>query len=141
MQSKRFMLLAALAASVGASISMGAGTAQADDVLPGLTCNQDVFFGVTTCTNTTTTDYTVIQTRECEGGSYFIPGTFGGSDANGNPIMTSNIGFVDPTVEQSRIFVPANNTGLGLESCAVSATRVYYSVEPPAAGPPPPPLQ
>jgi hypothetical protein len=141
MQTKGFIFLATLAVSVGGGISLGAGIAQADEVLPGLTCNQDAFFGVTTCTNTTNTDYTVFQTRECEGGAYSVPGYFGGLDSNGNPIMTTTMSYVDPSVEQSTIFVPAHNTGLGLESCAISAMRVHYSVEPPPAVPPPPPLQ
>ncbi|EHB48725.1 Uncoordinated protein 34, isoform a [Mycolicibacterium rhodesiae JS60] len=135
MQSKRRILLAALAVSVGGGLSVGAGTAHADDVLPGLTCDEQ--FLSTNCTNTTNTDYTVLQTRECAGGSYST--SYNGGTAD-NPAMYYTTHTVDPTVEYVRVFVPANNTGSGpRSSCELETERFYYSVEPPVPGPPPPP--
>ncbi len=141
MRPTSLTLLAALAVSVGGGLSLGTGPAHADDVLPGLTCDEQLL--TTDCTNTTNSDYTVLQTRECAGGSYSttVPGY--GYDAGSGGFTfsapTPQTIYVDPTVEYVRVFVPANNTGSGpRSSCALETERFYYSVEPPAAGPPPP---
>lgn len=140
--SIRAVAVTALAVSVAGGLSPGAGTAHADEVLPGVTCDEQ--FLSTTCTNTTNADHTVLQTRECAGGSYSttVPGY--GYDAGSGGFTfsapTPQTIYVDPTVEFVRVFVPANSTGSGpRSSCALETERLYYSVEQPAAGPPPPP--
>jgi len=147
--TKSLILLAALAVSAGGSLSLGAATAHADvlaactpafmsltctaEVQPGLTCNAG---GWTTCTNATNRDYTVIETLECPGGSYTgYEYGYGFDPIKGEMGMTSNLlvtRYVDPSVEHSSIFVPANNTGTGPQGTgcpAGSATSVRYSVQ------------
>jgi hypothetical protein len=57
---KRIILVAAIAASAS-SLSLGIATAHADEVKPGLAC--DDFGGVFKCDNSTDVDYTVTQKR------------------------------------------------------------------------------
>jgi hypothetical protein len=137
MQHNSVTLLAALAVSV-VGVSLGAGTAHADVVRPGLTCDRN--WQITTCNNTTNTDYTVIATRECSGGTYTttVPQTQYGPNGTSTTTYTFEIHSVDPSVEQDNIFVPANNTGTIMSGCPVGSDtkRVSYSV-----GPPPPPAR
>jgi hypothetical protein len=147
--STRLTLLAALAVGACGSLSLGIGTAHADvvatctneflgvtctaEILPGLTCNAG---GWTTCTNATNRDYTVIETLECPGGAYSeYEYGYGFDPITGEMGMTPNLPatrYVDPSVEHSSIFVPANNTGIVPQGtgCPVgSPTSVRYSVQ------------
>ena len=137
MGRKRLTLIAALGLSIGAAFLLGAATAHADEVLPGLTCDEQ--FLSTDCTNTTKTDYMVVQTRECAGGTYTTTHPGYGYDA-GSGGFTFNAPMteyhsVEPSVEYVRVFVPANNTGSGpRSSCDLETLRFFYTVEPPAPG-------
>jgi hypothetical protein len=129
------MLVAALAVTVAGGLSLGAGTAYADEVLPGLTC--DDFDGIITCTNTTNTDYTIVQTKQCAGGDrsstdygYMLNPVTGHYD--NSPKMSFH--STEPSVEIANVFVPARNSGIGLNGCDYHADRISYSVAPP---PPP----
>jgi hypothetical protein len=107
MTTTRVTLLAALAASAIGTLYLGAGTAGADEVKPGLNCDVDNLWGNVSCTNTTDIGYTVTLTRElyksCSSftrdvkiTTYFVPpqssGIVGDADGckvgNGNPIFS-----------------------------------------------------
>jgi hypothetical protein len=139
-------LVAGLAVSVGAGLSLGAGTAHADpiEVKAGLTCDEDLFS--TICTNTTNTDYTVVQTRDCKGGTLgsSVPHTEYSHDSKGNlqteTTYTWETRSVDPSTEIITVFVPAHDTGSGpRSSCTLDTVGFHYSVESPAPGPAPAP--
>jgi hypothetical protein len=105
-------LLAALAVTTVGSLFLGAGSAHADEIRPGLTC--DYFYGMTTCANTTDTGYTVNETRDC-------------TDAwNFDNTKTTRV---------STFFVPPQSNGLVSSSgCGESSAKsVTYSIAPPPA--------
>jgi hypothetical protein len=135
-----------LAVAAAGGLGLGAATAQADPVQikPGLSCDDVV--GFINCTNDTDTDVTVVQKRDCPGGTKVITeygygyNAVSGGFSSGTP-MTRYVD-VDPSVEFTSIFVAAHNTGFGQKSCeGDSATSITYTTEAPGAdqGPPPPP--
>jgi hypothetical protein len=105
-------LLAALAVTAVGSLCLGAGSAHADQVRPGLTC--DDAFGVITCNNTTDTDYTVLQTRDCAGGSWTTFDYTSTFDSKGHPSVTPHLKTHSAVPHESfaTVFVPAHNTGV-----------------------------
>jgi len=141
--------LVAATATLGLSLSF-AGNTRADvpatctedllgmtctvEVLAGLTCNAG---GWTTCTNTTNTDYTVIETVDCPAGSFIASELVPMYDAlTGTNTMTPQTvtHYVEASVEHSSIFVPANNTGTGPQGTGCDGgnpTSIRYSIEGP----------
>jgi hypothetical protein len=111
-KSTSLPLLAALAVSTVGSLFVGAGSAHADEVRPGLTC--DYFYGMTTCANTTDAGYTVTETRDC----------------------TDAWNFDNTTdTRVTTFFVPPLSNGLVSSSgCGKSSAKsVTYSIAPPPA--------
>jgi hypothetical protein len=105
-----------LAVTTVGSLFLGAGSAHADEILPGLTC--DYFYGMTTCANTTDTGYTVTESRDC----------------------TWAYNFDGPkTIKVSTFFVPpqfnglVSSSGCGSRPDSNSAKSVTYSIVPPPA--------
>src|SRR5262245_33702609 len=99
---------------------LGAGSAHAApvEVQPGLTC--DDFDGIITCTNTTATDYSIIQTRNCLGGSWSdFDYSYGYNPVTGEYDSQPKMKFhsAEPSVRTARIFAAANSTGMGLNDC------------------------
>jgi hypothetical protein len=129
---------AAIAVSALGSLSLGAGIAQADpiQVKPGLTCDRNAgLFVNTTCTNTTKTDYMVIETTECAGGDFYMPGSFQSGGPGGGSYSSGSFTYIDPAVKYDSIFVAANDVAtVPTSSCDLDATHVSYTF-----GPPPPP--
>jgi hypothetical protein len=145
MRHIRMTMLAALAVGVVGGLSVGAAPAQADpvQVKPGLSCDDVV--GFINCTNDTDTDVTVVQKKDCPGGTKAITeygygyNAVSGGFSSGTP-MTRYVD-VDPSVEFTSIFVAAHNTGFGQKSCeGDSATSITYTTEAPAPAPAGPPI-
>jgi hypothetical protein len=129
MVTRRFTVLAALAVGAVANLFVGGVTAHADDVLPGLTC--DDLGGVITCNNTTDKDYTVLQNRVCPGGTWTTT-TFSPDPAYSSGMYTTTSHTEEPSVEFARVFAAAHNTGWGHNGCDhFDATSITYSIEPP----------
>jgi hypothetical protein len=127
--------VAALAAGAAVNLFVGAGTAHADPVVvqPGLTC--DDFGGVVRCDNTTNSDYTVTQTRECSGGSWgeSVPQTQYGPNGTSQTTYMWQTHSVEPHTQYASVFAPANNAGFGSNSCGRGSdpVRITYSIAPP----------
>jgi hypothetical protein len=144
------LILLALSVGAAGSLSLGTATAHADvtaactegflgtscsvDVLPGVHCDRNPGFDDSiSCTNTTTTGYTVIQTMDCPGGDYSETDYTSGFDSAGHPTTTPTMTFhsADPSVERDSIFVPANDSAAAHSSTCdhSTATRVSYAIE------------
>ncbi|MDT5209251.1 MAG: hypothetical protein QOF67_1666 [Mycobacterium sp.] len=127
MITRRSILLAPLALGAVGVLWLAPATARADEVRPGVTCDRNAgLFVSTTCTNTTDTGYTVVETTECAGGDYYMQiGTIAAP------------GHLDPSVKYDSIFVAANDVAnVPTSSCDFDAMRVSYSIAP---APPPVP--
>lgn len=106
-------LLAALAVT---TVFLGAGSAHADEIRPGLIC--DYFYGMTTCANTTDTGYTVTESRDCTW-AY---------KSDGPKTMKVSTFFVPPQFNGL-----VSSSGCGSRSDSNSAKSVTYSIVPPPA--------
>jgi hypothetical protein len=130
----RLLLLTALAVTAVGNLCLGAGSAHADEVRPGLTC--DDTFGVFTCNNTTDVDYTVLQTRDCAGGSWTTTDYTTTYDSKGHSSSTPHtvVHSAEPHQSFATVFVPAHNSGSGINGCDYETSHIAYSIQ---TAPPP----